>query len=134
MSTDHSLRLRQEIVAHLKSYAPLTALVASSSIHGEFVKADPAWPFIRYSSTTLPFEATCWSGSQHLVTIHVFANGPFTDSVLRIAAQVVEAMKAFHPEGEIEVEWTGTPGPLNDSPPGETAKYHAPVQFTVTVA
>lgn len=133
MSTDNSLRLRQDIVAYLKTFAPLTALVAAPHIHGERVPANPIWPFTRYSATTLPFEASCWSGSTHLVTLHAFANGPYTDSILKIGAQLVEAMKGFAPEGGIEVEWAGNVGPLNDSPEGETSKYHLAVQFNVTL-
>lgn len=134
MSTDHSLRLRREVVAHLKGFAPLTALVAAERVHGERVKPNETWPFTRYSATTLPFEATCWSGSAHLVSIHVFANGPYTDSVHQIGAQVVEAMKTFDIEGLVEVEWASNIGPLNDAPSGELSKYHLVVQFNVTLA
>lgn len=133
MSTDNTLRVRRAVVSHLKSYAPLTALVASSSIYGEQPPANPAWPFIRYGSTTLPYEATCWSGSTHLVDIHVFANGPYTDAVLNAHAQVIEAMKGFVPDGAIEVEWANSIGPLRDSPPAEAAKYHMVAQFNVTL-
>lgn len=133
MSTDNTLRVRQSIVAYLRSYAPLTALVTSSRIYGEEPPANVTWPFIRYSSTTLPYDATCWSGSTHLVSIHVFCNGPFTDAVLRAAAQVVEAMKAYEPDGTIEVEWAGNIGPLRDSPETEASKYHVVVQFNVTL-
>ena len=133
MSTDNTLRVRREIVAHLKSYAPLTALISANSIYGEQPPSNPDWPFIRYSSTTLPYDATCWSGSTHLVDIHVFCNGSYTDAVLNASAQVVEAMKGFVPEGTIEVEWANSIGPLRDSPPTEAAKYHMVVQFNVTV-
>jgi len=134
VSTDNSLRVRREVVAHLKTFAPLTALVAAAHIHGERVPADPVWPYLRYAATTLPYDASCWSGSTHLVSIHAYSNGPYTDSILQIGAQIVEAMKQFEPDGEIEVEWANNIGPFNDSPSGETSKYHLVTQFNVTVA
>lgn len=131
MGTDYTLQVRQSVVAHLRSYAPLTALIAQARIYGEQTPADVQWPFIRYGSTTLPFEATCWSGSQQNVDIHVFANGPFTDAVLRASAQVVEAMKTWSMPGIVDAEWLGNIGPLTDDAGPD--KYHVVVQFRLTV-
>lgn len=135
--TDYTLQVRKAVVSHLKGFAPLTALVAASRIYGEQPEVNPVWPFIRYDSTTLAYEATCWSGSQHLVNVHVFANGPYTDAVLNAAAQVVQAMATWTPPmgtGVVDCEWVGNIGPLRDSPESESAKYHVAVQFNLTVA
>ena len=135
MPTDYTLQVRQAVVAHLRSYAPLTDLISQSRIYGEQTPADVQWPFIRYGSTTLPFEATCWSGSQQNVDIHVFANGPFTDAVLRASAQVVAAMESWAPPagtGIVDAEWLGNIGPLTDDAGPD--KYHVVVQFRLTVA
>lgn len=129
MSTDLTLNVRRAVVAHLHSYAPLTALVSAARIYGEQPPANPQWPFITYSSTTLPYEAVCGSGSQITVSVHVFCNGPYTDAVLQASAQVVEAMRTLD---TYECEWIGNIGPLRDSPPDEQAKYHVVVQFRVT--
>lgn len=134
MSSDQTLRLRRAVVSHLKGYAPLTALIAAGSVYGEQPPADPAWPFIRYQSTTAPYEASCWSGSTHIVQVHVFCNGPYTDAVLNAHAQVIEAMKTFAPDGVVESEWVNSVGPLRDSPPPEAAKYHMVAEFSVTLA
>lgn len=129
-TTDRTLAVRRAVVAHLKSYAPLTAYISAPSIYGEQPPTNAAWPFIKYSSTTLPYEATCWSGSTHLVSIHVFCNGPFTDAVLNASAAVVEAMKVF----DGDVEWDGNIGPLQDIPVGEASKWHVVVQFRIVDA
>lgn len=136
MPTDYTLQVRRAVVARLKAYAPLTALIAAASIYGEQAESNPKWPFIRYGSTTLPYDAQCWSGSRHLVDVHVFCNGPYTDAVLAAAAQVLAAMDEWQPPtgtGIVELEWAGSIGPLRDSPESEAAKYHVVVQFSVTV-
>lgn len=137
MPTDYALEVRKSAVTHLKGYAPLTARVSAGSIWGEEVPSDQAWPFIRYGlPVTLPFEATGWDGSEHDLTWHAFANGPFTDAVDQIAALVVEAMETWSaPSGTgiVAAEWRGTTI-LRDSGPDEQSKYHAVIRFDVAVA
>lgn len=134
MSTSNALIARREIVRHLKSFAPLTALVSAGSIYPENTPANVAWPFIRYSSFAGPWGGQCYSGSTEQVSLHVFSNGPGTDHVHNAAAQVIEAMKTLQFPGLAEAEWTQTTGPMNDSPEGETYKWHAVVQFRVSIA
>lgn len=119
---DFTLPVRQAIVARLK--AQMTTLPADS-IYGEYVPANPAWPFIRYSSSTLPWEATCYDGSQVSASVHVFTSGPSTDEALRIAAEVVSVLEGL-PAGE--AQWTGNIGPLTDEGPD---KWHVVVNFRV---
>jgi len=95
-------------------------------VYGEFNPANVAWPFIRYGSTTTPYEATCWDGNTILVDLHVFANGPSTDAVLLLAKQVLAAMATWT---DGEATWTGNIGPLADNP--EASKFHVVVQFRV---
>lgn len=134
MATDNSLLVRREIVSHLKSYAPLTTLIAVNSIYPENTPADVQWPFIRYSAFSLPWGGTEYTGSQHMVDIHVFSNGPGTDNIHNAAAQVVEALKALAFLGLAESEWIGNIGPLDDNPSGEQMKWHTVVNFRVSVA
>lgn len=134
MPTDNSLLVRREVVKHLKSYADLIALVAAGSIYPENPPSDAKWPFIRYSSFSIPWGGTEYVGSQHNVDIHVFSNGPGTDNIHNAAAQVVEAMKSLHFAGLAESEWIGNVGPLDDVPSGETMKWHTIVSFRVSVA
>lgn len=120
---DFTLEVRQAAVARL--IAQMTTLPAAN-IYGEYVPANPPWPFIRYSSSTLPWEATCYKGSQVSVSVHVFTSGPSTDEALRIAAEVVSVLEGL-PAGE--AEWTGNIGPLPDEGPD---KWHVIVNFRVT--
>lgn len=100
MPDDKSLEIRRAIVAHLRADATVTAIVPAARIFGEFrpVTASSDWPFIRIGySSALPFEAQCWSGSQNTLTIHVFANGPTTDSVETISKRVIQSVQNMDP-------------------------------------
>lgn len=119
MATDNSLMVRRETVSHLKSFAPLTALIAAASIYPENSPANASWPFIRYSAFSVPWGGQGYSGSQHNVDIHVFSNGPGTDNIHNAVAQVIEAMKSLKFVGRADHEWIGTVGPLNDAPAGK---------------
>lgn len=134
MSTDNSLLVRRETVAHLKLFAPLTALISANSIYPENRPANTPWPFIGYSSFSQPWGGTEYSGSVHFSDIHVFSNGPGTDHVHNSAAQVIEAMKSLAFSGLAEHEWIGTVGPLNDAPTGEVYKWHSVVSYRIAVA
>jgi hypothetical protein len=93
MAKDHSLILRRGIVSYLKANAGLTALVPASSIYGEQPTAQPAWPFVRYGlASVTPARFGCYSGGDHAVTIHSFAKGPGTDSILLIRAAIIAAL------------------------------------------
>ena len=133
MPTDRSLDVRRAVVAHLRGYAPLVALVSAGRIYGEQPPADPDWPFIRYGYAIVePYDAQGYDGSAQAITIHVFANGPYTDNIHRIAGQVTEAMKSWEPPadtGTVACEWTGT-NILTEDP----GKFHAVINFNVTVA
>lgn len=134
MATDNALLIRRETVKQLKSFAPLTSLIAAASIYPENPPANAQWPFIRYSSFAQPWGGQDYSGSVHFVDIHVFSNGPGTDNVHNAVAQVIEAIKAMAFPGLADHEWLGTIGPLNDAPNGETYKWHSVVQFRMSVA
>jgi hypothetical protein len=118
---DLTLETRRSIIAHL------TPRVSGSGVYGEFTPANVPWPFIRYSSTTTPYEDSCHDGSVILVDLHVFANGPSTDSVLGLGKQVLAAMATWT---DGEATWTGNIGPLADNP--ELSKWHLVVQYQVT--
>ena len=130
MPTDLSHPIRRAIIAHLRADANLTALVPAEKIFAEFALSDDM-PFIRMGYTdALPFEASCWSGSENTFTIHAFAKGPSTDGVGQIAKRIVESMANFSPaslDGAWQ-EWTGTIV-LPDEVP---ERLHAVVTFSVT--
>lgn len=123
MSADYTLAVRRAVVGHLNANV---TLVPAARIYGEYVVANPTWPFLRYSSTTLPWEATCYDGSQVNADIHVFANGPSTDQAANIAAEVVRVMETLSAG---EVQWLGNIGPLRDDAGPD--KWHIVVQFRI---
>lgn len=117
---DLTLETRQSIIAHL------TPRITGAGVYGEFTPANVPWPFIRYSSSTTPYEDSCHDGSVILVDLHVFANGPSTDAVLLLARRVLSAMSTWT---DGDATWLGNIGPLADNP--ESTKYHVVVQFRV---
>lgn len=119
---DLTLETRQSIIAHL------TPRITGAGVYGEFTPANVAWPFVKYGSTTTPYEDSCNDGSVILVDLHVFANGPSTDAVLLLSRQVLAAMSTWTGG---DATWTGNIGPLADAPTGESAKWHVVVQFRV---
>ncbi len=122
MAADFTLAVRRAVVSHLS--ASLT-----TPVHGEYVPGNPSYPFIRYGAAiTTPFEAQCWDGSTHAITIHVFTNGPTTDQVYEICAEVVEAMESMPMAGIADLEWQQT-----QVLPELPDKWHGIVQFTLTV-
>lgn len=136
MSTDLFLPLRKQVVAHLKGYTPLTALVAAARIYGERPDvAEPAWPFIRLGlAETEGFDASGLSGSEHPFTIHAFAHGTagkFTDDIQRIVAAIVAAMNVLEvDEYLVGCEWRRT----TTLPEQDEGKFHAVVLFDITIA
>lgn len=136
MPTDLFLPLRRQVVTHLKAFTALTSLVSASRIYGERPDpAEPEWPFIRLGlAETEGFDATTLSGSSHLLTIHAFAKGTggkYTDDIQRIAAAIVDAMKVLEvDEYLVECEWRRTV----ILPEQDEGKFHAVVQFAITIA
>lgn len=116
---DLTLETRQSIIAQITG-------AVNADVYGEFTPANVAWPFIRYSSSTTPYEDSCNDGSVILVDLHVFANGPSTDAVLLLARQVLVAMSSWTGG---DATWLGNIGPLADNP--EASKWHSVVQFRV---
>ena len=117
---DLTLETRQSIIAHL------TPRITGAGVYGEFTPANVDWPYIKYNSSTTPYEDSCHDGSVILVDLHVFANGPSTDAVLLLAKQVLAAMSSWTGG---DATWTGNIGPLADNV--EASKWHLVVQFRV---
>lgn len=134
MPNDKSLDIRRAIVAHLRSDADVIALVPSSRIMGEFAVIpngeQPTFPFIRMGySSARPFEAVCWDGSENTVTVHVFAQGPSSDSVEAISKRVINSIQNMNPaslDGWI-CEWTNKVVVPDDIP----QHLHAIITFSV---
>lgn len=131
MPIDNALETRTAIINHFAAYSPLTALVPASSIYGVRTPAEPAWPFIRFGAPlTTPYEAVCWDGAEHSITVHVFAEGEDDFPVGEIVKQVVEAMKTLTDVNVLFVnsEWVTT-NIIPDN--AEATNWHGIVTFNV---
>lgn len=129
------LELRKGIVNTLASNSGVVAIVGSR-IYSEESPAKPTWPFIRYGMViSAPFRGSCWKGQTSDVTIHAFAKGPGTDTVLRLANAVRDALD----EQSIPI---GDPGLLFCQFAGlqvlrdteEASAYHAVISFEAATA
>ncbi|RIJ15948.1 DUF3168 domain-containing protein [Henriciella mobilis] len=131
---DHSLQLRQAVVAHLRSVPAVTAIVAANRIYGRRVPDNPTWPFIRYGvPDTRPYEATGQGGSDSAITVHAFARGPDEGACATLAAAIVEALSADQLPlesglGLVSLDWQRTQV-LEDG--DESTDYHAIIEFSV---
>lgn len=98
---------RRAILTRLKASGGLTGLVPATSIFGQTVPAERAWPFIKLGvPQTLPITATCLNGGDVTVPVDAFAKARFAgaqmvetaeDYASRIGAQVEAAL---HLKGE----------------------------------
>jgi hypothetical protein len=136
MPTNNTLAVRKAVVAYLKAYAPLTALIAADHIHGERAKATPPWPFILLSPVDAePFEAQGWDGSEHRISIHAYVHGTsgFTDEVIKANAAIVEAMSGVSAAGlgTVDLQWVSS-GYFRDT--DEQNGWHGVNLFDWTVA
>ncbi len=134
MPTDMSLEIRESVVNHLRGYAPLvTAMGAATKINGTLVPANMARPFTRYElPDSTPYEATCYSGSEGLVRISVFTEGPTERPCAAICKLIVEAMASFVMQGTamaIDCQWRRTNIRYDT---GENQHLHGMVDFDIT--
>lgn len=135
MAADHSLALREAIVAYLRA-APQVAAIVDARVYGEQPPAVPEWPFIRYGLPTMEaYEASGWAGATHDVVLHCFAKGPGMDAVGVLNKAVVDVLDGVDvaPAGTMAVqfEWQSTQV-IRDT--DEAGAYHGIVSFTVTTA
>lgn len=129
---DHADEVREAVIEHLKATAGIKALVGGR-VHDE-PKTNPKWPFIRYGTPISGgFEATCWDGSEHRITLHGFAKGPGRKPAQTLAKAIVAAMEAFSPTtlGIVSLEWIGS---QVQPDPAEKSAYHAIVEYEVVTA
>jgi len=133
MAVDHTLAMRQAVTLFLRATPSVTSLVPASRIVGpQVTDPPPQFPFIRYGMPiTSQYEATRREGSEHAITIHVFANGPGEDSCANICAAVAAALDdaalTVATIGNYGIDWTGTTI-IRDTP--ESSAYHGIVTFT----
>jgi hypothetical protein len=130
------LDLRRGVVNALALDAGVTTIVGSR-IYGEESPAKPMWPFVRYGFVvSTPFRGTCWKGQASLISVHGFAKGPGTDTVLRLADAIRSALD------ERELPIPGSAGLLFIQFSGlqvirdteEASAYHAVVDFEAATA
>jgi hypothetical protein len=129
LSADHSLALRQAVIAALRTNAPLAALVGQAVY--ERVPNPVTWPYLRYGVDILsPYEATGTSGGDLALTIHVFAKGPASDQARQIVRAVHVALDgarlALFSGFLIDIAFTGSQLLEDQSEPNA---YHGIVQF-----
>lgn len=101
---DLSLPLKIAVVEHIRGDAGVLELVPEESIFGMTVPSSPSWPFIRLGVLmAVPYEATCWPGTEARITWHAFAETTSEyageDQAMRIAAAISNAMGTFKPAG-----------------------------------
>lgn len=131
MAYDHTLAMRESVVTLLLASAPVTVLVGQR-VYGPEVPDNTQWPFIRYGlPITTQYEATQREGSEHAITLHVFANGPGEDACATIAAAVASALDGaaipVDTLGNYGIDWNGTQI-IRDG--AEASAYHGIVTFT----
>lgn len=122
MANDLTLTIRRASLAELKGNAPLTALVAASSIHPQTTPPNVAWPFVKMGSPTgLPLRAGCVDGNTGIFAVHGFAKMRTDDGTVvetaedhaaRIGAFIASALdrKQLDLDGgqRVKVRWTGS--------------------------
>lgn len=133
MGLDNSAAVQTAIITHLASFAPLTALVPPERIYGvRPAGSNPQFPFVRYGAPLVrPYEATCYTGAENIISIHAFAEGEDSYPVSEIAAQIVAAMDTLEDAilMFLDNRWTTTQIiPDND----ESTNWHAIINFEVT--
>ena len=129
-AVDTSLETRRQIIAHLRSNAEVTAFVGQR-IHAE-PPANVEWPFVRYGLSDLtPFEATCWEGSEHAITLHAFSKD--LDECHELCSAIVDAMSEddIGVVDLIGIEWLSSQVTRDGD---EAQAYHGIVRFTATTA
>jgi hypothetical protein len=125
--------MRRAVIERLRASPDVFAIV------GDRVHSEPpqnvTWPFIRYGlPLTAAFEASCWEGSEHDLTVHVFAKGDGGEDVCEnLAAAVVTALDDFELANVdlIGIEWINTQV-VRDTE--EASAYHGIIRFTATTA
>lgn len=100
MAGDLIREVRRATLAHLKSDAKLTALVAASSIYPSRIDGAPVWPFVRWDAPqSIPIDLSCIAGATVTFTLHAFAGDRFSGGALvetaeDHAARIGSAVKA----------------------------------------
>lgn len=130
-----SLDLREAIVTLLKADAPLVALVAADSIHGEHPTAQPNRPFVRYGEDdAVPNRVMCWEGATVAFPVHAFSDQKWTDEVKGIMAAIVTALdgQVIDLGGGVKanITWAGSQLLRDGADPGA---WHGFNRFTATV-
>ena len=113
MPVDHSEVVKEAGLARLRGNSGV-ALIVGKKVYDH----DPGeiqWPFIRWGMPIVgPYDASCWAGSEHTITIHAFAKGPGQKDINALSAAIVAAMEGFSSRDEaqtvdtIGMEWRGT--------------------------
>lgn len=94
---------RRAVLARLKSFAGLTALVPAAEIHGQVPLGVPDWPFVKLGAPrSIPIKGACLDGADVAIPVHAFArarqNGAGAmietaeDHASRIGAEIEKAL------------------------------------------
>lgn len=127
---DHSLQVRQAIIAKLVGDEPLRALV-DDRIYGMAIQSETAYPHIRYGvSFTKPNDTACYQGSDIDVTLHVFSQALDEGECAQICARISHILHdqdlGFEGgEGLQSLDWSSTKILTEDS------EFHGLVLFDV---
>jgi len=142
MSVDHNLQLRRAILPMLKA-EPLIATLTQGRVYSEAPAALPSFPFIRFGFiTSQPTEWSCAEGEIAQVSIHVFTQGPGTDSCARLMKAVSRALDGKTAQLEVDPD-TGKAATATDitqtlsrifRDTDEAEAFHGVLDFEITVA
>lgn len=130
MIADHDLALRKTLIAAMKGFAPISAIVGTRIY--EEPEDKPVWPFIRYGVTQVePIRLDGWDMQDHSLTIHGFAKGPGQNAVSALKTVIQECLHEQEftlssSAGLVLIQKAGHQI-LRDT--SESGAYHAVVEF-----
>lgn len=136
---DLSLEVRNGTFAHLATDADIVAIVADS-VFDELPDPDKVkWPFIKLGSPNgLPWEATCFDGSENRITINGFTRGTDADGLdpktqaMKLLKAIVKSMSTLAiPDLSVMDYQLVNTNVISDT--ATRGAYHAIAEFTLTV-
>lgn len=144
MAVDSILPVRRAVLADLKSYAPLIALVPAASVYPQSSPAGCDWPFLLYGDPVgAPITGTCLDGNEIASAIHAFAKprvsgGQVVETAEDYCARIIAAVgkrlgkrKLTLAGGHVaRVRWTSSTLTRDGA---EADAYHGIVRFRVRV-
>lgn len=94
---------RRAVLARMKAFTGLTAIVPAADIHGQAPLSEPNWPFVKTGTpSSTPIKGACLDGAEITIPVHAFARARFDgagamietaeDHAARIGAEIEKAL------------------------------------------